>query len=311
MRRSVTGALVLLPAGTFVPGLEGGMGVPAFGAAVTDTDPSDSHPAMTGMYLALVAAGFRRYAAYRQAMVAAAFTNSVFGFLRTFAILAATVGAGGVAAGYDRHRAATFVWAGQGLLGTVLLWFQSEMTQRIRTGDVVIDLLRPVDPVWRELAGDIGRAGFGMMTRFVVPMTVGAIAFDLYVPRRVATYPLFGLSVLLAVVVCSACRYLEALAAYWLMDSRGPHIMWVVATTGLSGIAFPLWYLPDWASAALVYGTPVPSIVQVPLDILVERNPAAGQLRMLALQAGWAVIMLSLCRLVQRRAEHRLEIQGG
>jgi ABC-2 type transport system permease protein len=64
-------------------------------------------------YLAFAAAGIRRYATYRQAMVASIFTNSVFGFLRCSVLLA--LAAGGTVAGYDAGRLATFVWAGQGL----------------------------------------------------------------------------------------------------------------------------------------------------------------------------------------------------
>src|SRR4249920_2497951 len=97
-------------------------------------------------YLAFAAAGFRRYATYRQAMVAAIFTNSIFGFLRC-SVLLALAGAGTVA-GYDEPRLATFVWAGQGLIGVVLLWSPNELADRIRTGDVIADLLRPVDLVW-------------------------------------------------------------------------------------------------------------------------------------------------------------------
>jgi ABC-2 type transport system permease protein len=39
------------------------------------------------------------------------------------------------------------VWAGQGLIGIVLIWAPKDFADRIRTGDVVTDLLRPVDPV--------------------------------------------------------------------------------------------------------------------------------------------------------------------
>lgn len=71
--------------------------------------------------MALAVAGFRRYATYRQATVAAVVTNSVFGFLR-LAVMLAVIDAGARAvAGYDAARLATFVWAGQGLIGVVLL----------------------------------------------------------------------------------------------------------------------------------------------------------------------------------------------
>ena len=76
-------------------------------------------------YLAYAVAGFRRYATYRQAMVAAVFTNCVFGFLRA-AVLLAVAGADAVA-GYDEPRLATFVWVGQGLIGVVFLWAPTEL----------------------------------------------------------------------------------------------------------------------------------------------------------------------------------------
>src|SRR5262249_55011326 len=115
-------------------------------------------------YAALAAAGFRRYATYRQATVEAIVHNTVFGFL-VFRIMLAVLDAGGrTVAGYDAPQLATFVWAGQGLIGVVLLWSLPDLAERIRTGDVVTDLLRPIDPVWQQLAADLGRAGYAALT---------------------------------------------------------------------------------------------------------------------------------------------------
>jgi ABC-2 type transport system permease protein len=87
-------------------------------------------------YLTLAVAGFRLYATYRQAMVAASVTNTVFGFLR-FAVMLAVIDTGArTVAGYDEPQLATFVWAGQGLIGVVLLWAPPDLAERIRTGDV-------------------------------------------------------------------------------------------------------------------------------------------------------------------------------
>jgi ABC-2 type transport system permease protein len=270
-----------------------------------DATVDPSLKATLRMYTALAGAEFRRY---RQAMAAATFTNSVFGFLRCYALLAAAAGAGGVAGGYDPARLALYVWAGQGLIGTVNVWARPELADRITSGEVVADLLRPVDPIWQYLAADLGRAGYAALTRFVVPVVVGALAFDLYVPARPATYPLFVLSMLMATVISLACRYLVNASAYWLLDARGPVLLWVVVSSVLSGLYFPLPFLPDWALAALYVATPFPYLLQVPLDILVERYETGAAV---AGQLAWVVVMLSLARLVQRRAERRLVIQGG
>jgi ABC-2 type transport system permease protein len=261
------------------------------------------------LYLALARAGFRRHSTYRMATLAGASTNITFGFLRCYTLLAVAAATGGTISGYDAPRLATFVWASQGMLAVIAIWGTSEQAERIRTGDVVIDLQRPVDPVWHLLAVDAGRAVFNLVTRMTLPLLAGALVFDLYVPHDPVTYALFPVSLALAVVVSFACRHLVQCAAYWILDIRGPQVLWALVSGLLSGLYFPLWLLSEpWASL-LVYGTPVPSIIQVPMDILVERTDDPSPL--LAAQAVWAMVMVAAARGVQRRAERKMVVQGG
>ena len=262
-------------------------------------------------YLAFSVAGFRRHATYRQATLAACVTNSVFGFLRCAVLLAVADASAGIVAGYDRPRLATFVWAGQGLIGTVLIWAPPDFAGRIRTGDVVIDLLRPVDLVWQQLAADLGRAAYALGIRFLVPVAVGALFYTLHAPARPLTYPLFACSLALATVICFACRFLVNAAAYWLLDARGPLVAWTLLSGVLGGLYFPLWFLPRAAALAVIVGTPFASVIQIPLDVLVERVDSATQITLIAVQLGWAVVMLGLCRWVQGRGERKLVVQGG
>jgi viologen exporter family transport system permease protein len=261
---------------------------------------------------ALSRSGFRRFSTYRQATVASAVTNSVFGLLRISVLLAVAGGAAaGSAGGYDRAQLGLFVWLGQGLIGVVGFWGWTDLADRIRTGTVVVDLLRPVHPVASYLAADLGRAGYAALTRLVIPLGVGALLSDLYIPHGAGTIPLFVLSVVLAVLVSFAGRYLVNAAGFWLLDIRGVLIPWAIASSVLSGLYFPMRFLPDWVSAALWYGTPFPSLLQTPIDIAVERTSYPGLLGLVAVQVGWAAALLALCVVVQRRAERRLVIQGG
>ena len=162
--------------------------------------------------------------------MAAVVTNSVFGFLR-FAVLLAVVAAGArTVAGYDAPQLATFVWAGQGLIGVVLLWALTELADRIRTGDVVTDLLRPIDPVWQlarrrprpgrlRVAHPLRRAG-GRGRARLRPLRA----------ERPVTYRCSRARSLLAMIVCFGCRYLVNAAAYWLLDVRGPQTAWTLAS---------------------------------------------------------------------------------
>jgi ABC-2 type transport system permease protein len=261
---------------------------------------------------ALVWSGFRRYATYRQATIAGTFTNIVFGFLRCYVLLAVADGAtGGRPGGYDRAQLATFVWVGQGLLSVTGLWGWTDLADRIRTGDVASDLLRPVPPVTAYLAADLGRAGHAASTRLLPPVVAGAVVFTLAVPQRWPTVPLFVVSVVLAAIGCFGCRFLVNASAYWLHDARGPLMLWTLGSGVLAGLYFPLHLLPGWATATLWIATPLPGLLQTPLDVLVERDPPGRQAALVLLQAAWAVALLLAARLVQHRAERKLVVQGG
>ncbi|MFC3742795.1 ABC transporter permease [Paractinoplanes deccanensis] len=227
-------------------------------------------------------------------------------------LLAVAAGApGGRPGGYDPEQLATYVWVGQGLLVVVGIWGWTDLSDRIRSGDVAADLLRPVPPVTAYLAADLGRGLYGMLTRFVPPVVAGLLFFPFKTPDRWQTIPLFAVSVALAVIGSFGCRYLINATAYWLHDARGPLVFWTLASGVLAGLYFPLRLLPDWLAVTLWVGTPLPGLLQTPLDVLVERDGPAIQVGLVALQAVWAVVMVKAAAVVQKRAERKLVVQGG
>jgi ABC-2 type transport system permease protein len=145
------------------------------------------------------------------------------------------------------------------------------------------------------------------LARFAGPVLIGAFAFHLYRPHHLATYPLFAVSALLATVICFGCRYVVNAAAYWLLDARGPQMAWLLASNVLTGLYFPLSFLPGRVAAVLWWATPFPWMIQAPVDIVVERRSPA----LIGGQLVWAAVTLALAGYVQRRGEHRLVVQGG
>jgi ABC-2 type transport system permease protein len=257
-------------------------------------------------YLRLIRAGFRRYSTYRQAVVAGLATNVVFGFMRCAVLLTVFAGSAQVA-GYDPSRTVTYVWIGQGLLAVVLLWGNTDFGERVRSGDIAVDLLRPVDLQAALLAEDLGRASFALLTRFTGPLLVGLAFFDLTLPCSVLRWAAFGLSVLLAVLVSFAIRFLLNLVAFWLLDWRGVLSLYVAIGGVLSGLVIPIAFFPIWARTA-IWATPFPAVLQAPIDIAIGRGAAP---LLLAHQLIWAVALLAVGRVVLARAVRTLVIQGG
>jgi len=257
-----------------------------------------------------VRAGFRRYAIYRRATLAGAFTNTVFGVIRVSILFAAADAAGGSVAGYDRAALSTYTWVGQGLIAVVWLFAWTPVTLRVRSGDLAIDLGRPVHPIAAWLAEDIGRAGQACLIRFIGPLLVGGLLYGLQVPTRWTTVPLFVLSAALAVVVSFGGRILVSLIAFWLVDVRGVLTLYVLTSNVLCGLLVPVHFLPGWAQA-FAYATPFPSMLQVPLDMATERYGDAESVGLLAMQVGWAAILLAVAVAVFDRGTRKLVLQGG
>ncbi len=139
---------------------------------------------MSGLYRAVAGSSFRRYATYRVATAAGVFTNTVFGFFMSYTFIALWDQRPGLG-GYDQAQALTFVWVGQGLLAATAVMgggFREELQERIRTGEISIDLYRPVDLQLWWLAVDLGRSAFQLLGRGIVPVVVGGSSSSWHCP---------------------------------------------------------------------------------------------------------------------------------
>ncbi|AUG77421.1 ABC transporter permease [Kitasatospora sp. MMS16-BH015] len=264
------------------------------------------------LYLAVAAGSFRRFATYRGATLAGVFTNSVFGLILASTFLALWHARPGLG-GYDARQAVTYIWISQALLVTVAVWgggFQDDLQERFRTGDIAIDLYRPVDFQLWWLATDLGRAAFQLFARGVAPTLVGMAVYRTRLPTDPRVWALFLLSVTLAVVVSFGLRFLVSLTGFWLHDSDGIRSLALVVSMFFSGMLLPITLFPGLLGAVAPV-LPWAALIQLPADILLERRTGGAAAAALGFQLGWAVALLLLGRLVQGLATRKVVVQGG
>ncbi|HQR28175.1 MAG TPA: ABC-2 family transporter protein [Nocardioides sp.] len=265
-----------------------------------------------GLYGAVATRSFRRFATYRAATAAGVFTNSVFGVVYSFAYLALWEERPH-AGGYDAVDAVTFVWLGQALLMTVALWgggSTDDLTDRVRTGAIALDLYRPASLLGWFLAADLGRAAYHFLVRGLLPMAVGALLFEIRPPAGAAAAVGFAVSVVLAVVVSFGLRFLVAGSAFWLLDANGPRVLAGAVAIFFSGMMLPLVIFPEpLRSISLVL--PWASIVQTPIDVWLGQRTGSALVAALALQTLWIGVLLGAGQLMVRAATRRVVVQGG
>jgi ABC-2 type transport system permease protein len=252
--------------------------------------------------------GWGRYAAYPGATVAGAFTNTIFGFIQAYVLLAVYRHRTDVG-GYNAADTVTYVWLAQALIMTVFIFGWNELALRIRDGSIATDLARPLDPQRYWLAFDLGRAPYHFLFRGVPPFIIGALVFPLHYPSPLDAFA-FLVSLVLAVVVSLAFRFLYNSAAFWLLDFRGILTMSLVLSLFFSGMIMPLPFFPGWLRT-LAHTLPFASVLQFPIDIYLGKRHGLTLAGTFAEQAAWALALLALGRLALRAGTRKLVVQGG
>lgn len=264
-----------------------------------------------GVYWAIAVRSFRRFSTYRIATASGVFTNVVFGFILCGVYLTLWRERPGLG-GYDVPDALTFVWLQQGLLmpnGIFGATTTNELGERVRTGEIAVDLYRPTQLLLWWLSVDLGRASFQLLVRGGVPLLVGALVFDLKFPSDVLTWLAVAVGLPLGILISFSIRYLVALSGFWIVDSRGMEHLALLLSLFFSGTILPLVVFPGWIGE-FARATPWAATMQVPIDIWLGRNPG-GMGAGLAFQLGWLLVLLLAGQLATSLATRKVVIQGG
>ncbi|MCA2226436.1 ABC transporter permease [Nonomuraea aurantiaca] len=259
------------------------------------------------LYARLVRYGFRKHATYVWAAVAGAFTNSVFGILRAYILIALWQARPGLA-GYDVTQAVTFCFITQALIGPMQLFGTGlAIPERIRSGDIALDLVRPASLLLWSLSEDLGRACYLFLVRGIPPMLLGAALFGVTHPAGPGQWLAFLVSFLAGMVASFGWRYLVSLSVCWLIDERGVGAFSLVLTILFSGMLLPLSLFPGLLGE-LARALPWAAMVQAPTDLYLGKAPV---LETLAFQGCWAAALLAAGALGTRAIRHKVVIQGG
>jgi ABC-2 type transport system permease protein len=212
--------------------------------------------------------------------------------------------------GFDAVDAVTFTFVTQGMLMVVGIFGDSEQSERIRTGEVAVDLARPYDYQGWWAAVAYGKAAFYMVFRGIPPFVIGALALHVRVPAQPATWLAFVCSVAAAVAVAFAYGFVVELSAFWLIEIRGlRQAAWLTAQF-MSGVFVPLVLFPDWIEP-FARALPFAGMVNLPVEVFLGKHQGSALIAVYAHQAAWATALIVAGRLLLRRAVRKVEVQGG
>lgn len=266
--------------------------------------------ALVRTYGRLLVSGFHEASRYRLAALAGLVANVTFGFLKAAILFATVAASGGHLRGYDIGSMSAYIWLSQGMLGMVNLSGNHELGDRIRTGDIAVDFARPLDLQLSYLARFVGNRAFSLLPRGIPSVLVGALTVGMAMPATALPYVLGLLSLLLGIAVSFACVYAIHVTGFWLVETRGLQLLYMVVSGFFAGLFVPLPLFPGWLHA-LAYATPFPSVLMTPVDVLSGQLAGLAAVHAVVVQVAWLGGVLVLGRLLTGAGLRRLEVQGG
>jgi ABC-2 type transport system permease protein len=187
----------------------------------------------------------------------------------------------------------------------------SEIAGRFQNGDVTLDLLKPLDFHGQWLAQAAGETAFRVLF-FALPMACVLVPLFGVLPPAGHGWWQFPALFVLAFIVNAELNLLTGTMSFFLEDISGLMSLKRNLLMLLSGLMVPLHFLPGWI-ADLTTALPFAVIAYYPTMAYVGKlgvgMPSFTDVFILGL-VWWAALRL-LNVLIWRRAQNRLEVQGG
>ena len=262
-------------------------------------------------YPAFTATAFQSRLAYRNQVWSGVFGELVFMFAR-IAIWASVFGAVGSATvdGVSLPQMITYAL----LAGPVLYWDYSRLLRdlgtAVKSGDVSVYLLKPLQYPAYLLANHVGNFLFELLTVIVPVAVIVALAVGLVPPASL----FHGLAFLgywtLSFAMLFLLTAILGLAAFWLMTTDSLDWFFNAIMTLLSGGLVPLWFFPGWL-AAIAGHLPFAWVSYYPAAVYIGQLSVGQTLIYFGIGFVWAAILTLFLIWLWSRARDRLIVQGG
>jgi ABC-2 type transport system permease protein len=192
------------------------------------------------------------------------------------------------------------------LTGTVL----RRVDERLRSGDIGVDLVLPISFPLYLAADGLGAAAFRIVFALLPTLILAALAFGLRPPSSSVNLIAFLVSVPLATAMSFAIGYLTALLAFWALTTM--YFDWTISAFArvFGGSFLPLWFFPPWLGT-IANWLPFRYLYYVPLAIYLGRIPVVELGATLLLGLGWLIILFGFAWWLWDRSMRRLIVQGG
>ncbi len=183
------------------------------------------------------------------------------------------------------------------------------INDKIKSGDIAIDLIRPMSFHLYLAAYMVGGILYNLIFQFVPIAAFIMLFFKISLPAW-QNLALFCFSTVSSCLVYFLICYIIGLLGFWFLEVWPFSKILEMILKILSGIWIPIWFFPKALIEVSNY-LPFKSIYYTPLSIYSGKLSLESSLFGILQQSMWIVILWLVGRLVWKKSVKKLVIQGG
>jgi viologen exporter family transport system permease protein len=192
------------------------------------------------------------------------------------------------------------------LINPQLAW---SLQQRVREGQIAVDLARPVPFPGQMVAQHLGET-IGVAPLVLIALPVALVAGSLRAPPSIESGFLYLVSLALAYVVMVLMGLLLGFVAFWTLETTGMMAIFRFANLFFAGGLVPLAFFPPQLRAVADL-LPFQTQASIPVSLYLGRLDGSDALRAIATQLVWVLVLGVTAAAVWRRAVNKIVVQGG
>jgi ABC-2 type transport system permease protein len=260
-------------------------------------------------YLTVLRASMQANLAYRAHFLFLLLGNAIY-IVVTWFLWKSIYGSTADLNGMSFERTFTYLALAMSIVVLLQTWAEWGISRRILTGDIVIDLLRPLDFLLMQMFDVLGFVGGNFLAITLPSFLIVILAFGMPVPLGLNLI-LFIASLALAFLVSFLIDFLVGTIAFYTESTWGVCATKEVIVLALSGALIPLRFYPEPIKRVLEW-LPFQAIYNLPLSVLMDGSARPLEaLGDLGIQAAWVLALLAAARAFFARASRAVTVNGG
>lgn len=184
------------------------------------------------------------------------------------------------------------------------------LQDKIKSGNIANELLKPVNFMFRLLAENAGEGLFKIVFQFLPALLLTMLYADLLAPASLLHFLFMLVSVVFGYLILWLLGFIIQTWSFWIFSVWGIMTIKNVIVRILSGTLLPLWFMPSFLRKVITF-TPFESIYFTPVQVYLGEIQGLELVIKLAVQVAWIVVLWMIANAFWKHGVKKLVVQGG